>query len=74
MRPVEDWADLMYDPDHPMHHVVPFGQQYALCGASPVLMGGWYGTGAWQEYETAHTLPRCAACAASVTQKSEETA
>ena len=62
MRLLGDWADFMYDPDVRISHVVPFGQQYSLCGGRPLALSGWWGTGDWEEIETARSLPRCEKC------------
>lgn len=65
-RPVEEWADLKYQPDHLYSHIVPFGQHFGLCGAQPLGLDGWYGTGDWSEIEHARSLALCAECAARV--------
>jgi hypothetical protein len=67
MRARSDWADLKYKKHGHIAHVVPFGQDYALCGGAPVgLHDGWYGSGSMDEIEKAESLPLCGKCTALV--------
>lgn len=69
MRPLSDWADLMYHPSERIAHVVPFGDGVngrALCGVEPMSASGWWGSGAWDEIENAMRRPLCHECAARV--------
>jgi hypothetical protein len=59
VRPVEEWADLKYEDGELISHIVPFGQQYALCGLAPMW---WLGTGDFEEFEVALTLNCCLTC------------
>lgn len=62
MRPISEWADVMYHEHGEVAHVVPWGQPYALCGGTPVLSRYWYGTGSMSEIERARALPVCGNC------------
>lgn len=72
MRSVKEWADLLYSPDQTFAHYVPFGYSNfpggAVCGAEPDI-DGWFGTGCWDEIETARSLPLCPKCEAATSSK-----
>lgn len=59
MRPVEDWADKVYTVLADVHHIKPFGDGSALCGLYDTT---WFGTGDFDEIDTAQTLPMCRHC------------
>lgn len=66
-RDLGDWADLMFNPDHnDLAHIVPFGQQYSLCGGQPLGTAGWWGTGDMDEIEQARAMPVCPSCSARI--------
>ena len=63
MRPLGEWADLLYTEYGELAHVVPFGLgRYSLCGAAPLTIRGWFGTGSMDEYDRAAALPLCTTC------------
>lgn len=72
-RPVSDWADLMFNPEHrDVAHIVPFSQPYSLCGAVPLGIGGWWGTGDMDEIEDAREMPQCPQCVAQLPTDSDQ--
>lgn len=61
MRHHDEYADRMYLTPVGPAHIVPWSTQVALCGA----MGNeldWYGTGDWDERETATAMALCEVC------------
>ena len=70
-RPIEDWADLKYAPGTHIAHVFAFGNPRPECHA---LVDGtsWYGTGCWEEYEHAQSLPICKGCRPDAPQELNE--
>lgn len=62
MRPFSEYADRLYLGADGPAHVVPWGDDTALCGARDDH-GPWYGNGDWEETELAASLHLCSDCA-----------
>ena len=69
MRPIEEWADLKYAPGTHEAHIFPWGDHRPLCNGRTffeVFTGELRGTGSWEEFEHALSLPLCQDCHAVV--------
>lgn len=60
-RPYTEYADLKYLDLLGPAHVVPFGDERALCGVT-ANCDQWFGTGDWNEIEYAAWLSLCTDC------------
>ena len=61
MRPYTSYADRLYLKAEGPAHVVPWGEEEALCGTK-ADRDEWFGTGDWDETEHAAWLPLCPQC------------
>lgn len=61
-RPWTEWADRKYLKFGVLTHLVPFGGEYALCGAEALPDEDWMGTGDWGETARAEALLLCPVC------------
>lgn len=71
MKPLHEWADLVYLPYGSMAHILPWVRtsEWALCHfVTPRFGQSWRGTGSQDEYDKAKSLPLCERCR-QVTEK-----
>lgn len=75
MRPLHEWADLVYLPHSRVAHIRPWTRttESSLCGfVSPPLLDSWRGTGSQAEYDKAQSLPLCRRCKQAAEQQNRK--